>query len=48
MIADHIREKGQDYRWETAPNPIPTLQNRKQDNVEVGRVPDSVLAGVSR
>lgn len=48
VIADHIREKGQDYRWETAPNPIPTLQNRKQDNVEVGRVPDSVLAGVSR
>ncbi|MBQ8536565.1 MAG: hypothetical protein IJ461_04085 [Clostridia bacterium] len=37
VIADHIRLFGQDYRWETAPNPIQPLQDRTQDNVEVGR-----------
>ncbi len=37
VIDMYIRQKGQDYRWETAPNPIPELQNRKADNTRVGR-----------
>ena len=42
VIADHIRLFGQDYRWETAPNPIQALQDRKLDNVEVGRSPNTI------
>ena len=37
VIDMYIRQKGEDYRWETAPNPIPDLQNRKADNTRVGR-----------
>ena len=38
-VIDHsIRLRGQDYRAETAPNPVPALQNRRVDNTTVGRV----------
>jgi len=40
VIADHIRLFGSDYRWETAPNPIQSLQDRTRDNVAVGRAPN--------
>lgn len=39
VIDNYIRKFGQDYRFELAPNPIPDLRDRKQDNTEVGRVP---------
>lgn len=38
VIESYIAGHGQDYRYETAPNPIEALQNRKQDNTSVGRV----------
>lgn len=38
IIEDLIRRNGMDYRFETAPNPIPALQNRTRDDVELGRV----------
>ncbi len=37
VIQRHIERFGEDYRFETAPNPIAALRNRKQDNVDVGR-----------
>ncbi len=39
VIDSYIRKFGQDYRFEIAPNPIPDLRDRKQDNIEVGRTP---------
>lgn len=39
VIEDHIRQFGQDYRYETALNPIVPLQDRVKDNVSVGRTP---------
>lgn len=37
VIEKHIKKFNKDYRFEVAPNPIPELQNRKEDNVCVGR-----------
>lgn len=37
VIEKRICNKGIDYRFEVAPNPIPELQNRHQDNTTVGR-----------
>ncbi len=37
VIENHIKEFGQDYRFETKKNPIETLQSRKKDNTEIGR-----------
>ena len=38
MVIDKmIKEKGKDYRFETKPNPIKELQNRKKDNVKIAR-----------
>ncbi|MFW5780176.1 MAG: hypothetical protein ACOCWI_01810 [Bacillota bacterium] len=37
VIANTINVKGQDYRYEESLNPIKELQNRKVDNVNVGR-----------
>ena len=45
VIDDYIKQNGQDYRWETAPNPIKELQDRKQDNTVVGRVPIKEMVG---
>ncbi len=36
-----IREFGEDYRYEIAPNPIPSLRDRTHDNTQLGRVPMS-------
>ena len=38
IIDRHIRCCGCDYRYETAPNPIPSLRGRTCDNVALGRV----------
>jgi len=39
VIDRHIQQFGEDYRFETAPNPIPDLRDRKSDNTAVGRTP---------
>ncbi len=36
-IEYYITRKGRDYRFETAPNPIPALQDNRADNTTVGR-----------
>ncbi len=38
IIEDYIRQHGMDYRFETAPNPIPQLRDRTVDNTTLGRV----------
>ena len=38
IIERVIRRDGEDYRFETAPNPVPALRDRKSDNTSVGRV----------
>lgn len=40
IINAHIKCKGIDCRYQTAPNPIPQLQNRREDNVTLARIPD--------
>lgn len=37
VIDRAIRARGKDYRAETAPNPVPALQNRTVDNTTLGR-----------
>ena len=39
VIDAHINSFGRDYRFEVAPNPIPELRFRSQDNTSVGRKP---------
>lgn len=39
VIDRHIQQFGEDYRFETGPNPIPDLRDRKSDNTAVGRAP---------
>ncbi len=41
VIEEHIKRYGADYRFQTAPNPIPELQDRRKDNTSVGRKPDA-------
>lgn len=36
-----IKEFGEDYRYEIAPSPIPSLRDRTHDNTQLGRVPMS-------
>ncbi|MCM1438157.1 MAG: hypothetical protein NC131_02940 [Roseburia sp.] len=38
VINAHIKRFGQDYRYETAPNPVTELRCRRVDNTSVGRV----------
>ena len=38
VIDRSIRLRGKDYRAETAPNPVPDLQNRTVDNTTLGRI----------
>ncbi len=45
FIDKYIAVKGMDYRFETAPNPIPALRDRTKDNADVGRVPCADKAG---
>ena len=47
VIEDYISHYGTDYRFETQPNPIEALQNRKADNITVGRTA-AVPAGAKR
>lgn len=37
VIETHIKKYGTDYRYEDAPNPIPALRDRKNDNTEFAR-----------
>jgi hypothetical protein len=37
VICKYIDEKGEDYRFEQSPHPIPELADRKKDNTDVGR-----------
>lgn len=39
VIEKHIQLKNIDYRYETAPNPIPALRDRRNDNTTLARVP---------
>lgn len=41
VIDGFIRRRGMDYRYQVAPNPIPELRNRKDDNTCVGRKPNA-------
>ena len=38
LIERVIQRDGEDCRFETAPNPVPALRDRKADNTDVGRV----------
>lgn len=44
VISQYIDEFGKDYRYEDTKNPIIELQNRKIDNVNLGRVKETVNA----
>ncbi len=37
IIKDFISKNGEDYRFETAENPVPELRDRTKDNTSVGR-----------
>ena len=43
VIEDHIRKFGEDYRFETAKNPIEELRSRVKDNTDVGRTKTAIL-----
>ena len=45
VIEKAIVRNGQDYRFEIQPNPIAELQDRKKDNIHLGRTPAKVPAG---
>ena len=47
VIEDYIRQNGEDYRFETAENPIEALRCRECDNTDVGRTPDAVCDACS-
>ena len=37
VIQQYMDKKGQDYRWQTAEEPVAALRDRKHDNISVGR-----------
>ena len=39
VISNYIKKHGQDYRYQDEAHPIKELNNRKKDNIDVGRVP---------
>lgn len=41
VIEQTIRRRGADYRFQVAPNPVPELRNRREDNTSVGRKPNA-------
>lgn len=43
VIAQYIGCHGQDYRFETQPNPVRALHDRTEDNTEVGRSREKAL-----
>ena len=44
VIEKIIRKNGFDYRYQTAPSPIPQLRNRREDNTSVGRKPNATTS----
>ncbi|MCI1946449.1 hypothetical protein [Clostridium luticellarii] len=42
VIEQHQRQKGEDYRDESQPNPVPDLSDRKQDNTSIARTNKSM------
>lgn len=47
IIEDYICNRGQDYRYEVKPSPIPELRNRTCDNTTLGRVQSQTPAKYS-
>ena len=47
VIEEYIRQHGADYRFETAPNPVEALRDRRADDTRLGRLPERepALAG---
>lgn len=41
VIDMYIARRGNDYRYQVAPSPVPELRNRRVDNTSVGRKPDA-------
>ena len=41
VIVEHIKNFGEDYRVQDKSHPISSLQDRKQDNVDIGRIKNS-------
>ena len=41
VIDGFIKKRGMDYRFQVAPNPVPELRNRREDNTQVGRKPNA-------
>lgn len=39
VIENYIRCRGMDYRYETAPNPLEVLRDRRRDNTSLARIP---------
>ena len=44
VIETHERRYGKDYRFEIAPNPVPELRDRCEDNTSVGRIPGAAYS----
>lgn len=38
VIKNHVKRNGKDYRYETAKNPVPELQDRQNDNTKIARI----------
>lgn len=47
IIEEYLRKNGIDYRYETAPNPLPELRNRHHDNTSLGRIPSATPLSTS-
>ena len=41
VVENHIKEFGEDYRYETKKNPVPSLTNRREDNINIARKKDT-------
>ena len=41
IIEKYISQRGMDYRYEVAPNPLEVLRNRRCDNTSLARIPDA-------
>ena len=44
VIEKHIKAEGKDYRFQTAPHPIKSLDDDKRDNVSVARKKEAVAS----
>lgn len=43
IIERHVQQKGEDYRDESKPNPVPGLSDRKYDNTDIARAKTPVM-----